>query len=489
MFDTPSVVTLSLFKLVLTILAAAVVGAGTVLLRNYLRRRRLQKDIARIRGRSIRNPDYGKRSSDTPRETEEPSKESSPWPGILLESVRIKNFKNITELNLDFTRESALDGHWTCIAGINGAGKSSILQALCLVLLGSDYITDLGKRRLGRMLRRTAEGTLNAEIEAVVRHDGIRKRLYVPLTLSTEKEGELDQEILRKQPDFQEMRETWNQLRKQILVCYGASRNVSDYKDPRHESISRAVEQQMTLFDPLTQIASVDVLLKGGPETTAINETLYRLLKVVLGSEGLAPEQPEGGAKLRFSLHNTAMDVIDLPDGFRSTVAWLADLCSAWHDLPENKKVDPDPTKITGIVMLDEIGLHLHPSFEKALVPQLRKALPKIQFIVSTHSPLVLSSFDRDELVMLDANSPTGTRELDRQVFGFTMDDIYAWLMDTSPGSPVMEEMLKENSQKTESSDPELAVLLYQSKDVNEDRAREIIAERERKIAKLRRQI
>jgi len=165
-----------------------------------------------------------------------------------------------------------------------------------------------------------------------------------------------------------------------------------------------------------------------------------------------------------------------------STVAWLADLCATWYDLAQDKQVDPNPTSIAGIVMLDEVGLHLHPSFEKALVPQLRRALPNVQFIVSTHSPLVLSSFDRGELVMLDANSPTGARELDRQVFGFTMDDIYAWLMDTSPGSPVMEDMLKEGS------DPELAVYLYQSKDVDEDRAREIIAERESQIAKLRRQ-
>jgi len=93
---------------------------------------------------------------------------------------------------------------------------------------------------------------------------------------------------------------------------------------------------------------------------------------------------------------------------------------------------------------------------------------------------MVLSSFDRSELVVLDASTASGTQELDRQVFGLSMDDIYAWLMDTSPGSQVMEEMLEE------SSDPELAVYLYQSKDVDEDRAREILEEREKRIAKLR---
>jgi len=118
--------------------------------------------------------------------------------------------------------------------------------------------------------------------------------------------------------------------------------------------------------------------------------------------------------------------------GSRSTVAWLADICAAWHER-EGADNNTDPALITGIVLLDEIGLHLHPSLEKVLVPQLRRALPRVQFIVSTHSPMVLSSFDRDELVILDAGSPGGTRQLDRQVFGMTMDDVYSWLMNTSP--------------------------------------------------------
>ena len=44
---------------------------------------------------------------------------------IVLESIQVRNFKGITSLDLDFTPESTLNGNWTCIAGINGAGKSS----------------------------------------------------------------------------------------------------------------------------------------------------------------------------------------------------------------------------------------------------------------------------------------------------------------------------------------------------------------------------
>jgi len=440
------------------------------LLRRYLR----QREIERVQRRSIRAPGYGKRSTLGQPDTETGEKPTPPGT-LVVESLSIRNLRNIGELDLCFARDSSLVGRWTCIAGINGAGKTTILQALCMVLLGSDLVIELGRVRLRRMLRRTADGVFDAEIEAVVRQGTERHRLYLPLN------GDgVDEDTLRRQPDFDEMRSTWRFLREQVLVSYGASRNVSEYKDPRHSNVSRAVQRQTTLFDPLTQIASGDVLLEADQEAAPAIETLYRLLHVVLASEGLIPEQPKGGGKLQFSQHDAAMDVLDLPDGFRSTVAWMADLCTAWHERAGGEKADVDPTAITGIVLLDEVGLHLHPSLEKALVPQLRKALPTVQFIVTTHSPMVLSSFDRSELVVLDASTASGTQELDRQVFGLSMDDIYAWLMDTSPGSQVMEEMLEE------SSDPELAVYLYQSKDVDEDRAREILEEREKRIAKLR---
>jgi hypothetical protein len=93
---------------------------------------------------------------------------------------------------------------------------------------------------------------------------------------------------------------------------------------------------------------------------------------------------------------------------------------------------------------------------------------------------MVLSSFDRDELVILDAASPGGTKDLDRQVFGMTMDEVYSWLMNTSPGSPVMEEML-------EKQDPDVAMFLYQSKDVSQELARKLIDARREDIKVLKR--
>ncbi len=380
---------------------------------------------------------------------------------VVLEHVEIRNFKNITELNLDFTVPSSLRGDWVCIAGINGSGKTSILQAVCLLLLGEDLILELGGTRLQDLRRRTPNTRLNAELYAVVRANGESHSLHLPLN-----DSGLNQPKLWGHPEYARMTSIWNRLRQQTLVSFGSTRNLSTYKDTRFDHLSPHVQRQMTLFDPFTQIASVDVLLEGGERYAAAQRTLHRLLQMVLSPDVLNMPDPGDTGKLRFHQGAVHVGAVDLPDGFRSTVAWLAQLCTTWHETaPAEVTETSDPAQMTGIVLLDELELHLHPSLQRTLVPRLRKALPKVQFIVTTHSPLILSSFDQAELVVLDRTEETGVRSLDRQIFGFSTDQVCEWLMNTPAQSPVLEEKLASGD------DANLASYLYQSEHIDEQEA------------------
>ena len=395
---------------------------------------------------------------------------------IVLESVEIRNFKNIDELKLNLAAPSTLPGKWTCVVGINGAGKSSILQAICLLLLGEKLAAEVGSTRLREMRRLIDSGSLDTELRAVVREGSETYSLYLPLG-----DHGVDETKLRSHPDFESMRDLWKRLQRQVLVSYGATRNLSSYNDARYASLSPLVQQQMTLFDPLTQIASIEVLLEGGFENAPILRTLYQLLQKVLQADELTVHDPTNSDRLVFEQPGGAqIGAIDLPDGFRSTVAWLAGLCAAWHaTLAIRKAPDTDLQDMTGIVLLDELDLHLHPSLARALVPRLREALPKVQFIVTTHSPLVLASFDRNELVVLDQTSEGGVRSLDRQVYGLSTDQVYEWLMDTVPQSLVMQEKLREGT------DPDLPLYLYQSDVRSEKQAQALLKERRKLLEDL----
>jgi len=386
-------------------------------------------------------------------------------PRIAVERLLIRNFKNIEDLELDLSLPSELDANWTCIAGINGAGKSSILQVISLLLLGERRVAELGVARLQRMLRRTDHGSLDCELSATVRvGEEENLELFIPLG----KDGP-DENKLRSHPDYGKMRAFWEFMDNVMFLSYGATRNLSEHKDTRYEGLRPMVQRQMTLFDPLTRVSGVDVLLESDDKDKKKIKTLYRVLKEVVGDEELAVDFSRGGDRLVFEQAGINVDAVDLPDGFRSTVAWLADLCTAWHDTaPEGVQRSTDPVDMTGIVLLDEIALHLHPSLSRSIVPQLRKALPGVQFVVTTHSPLILSSFDRSELIMLetDEEGRVEERKLDRQVFGFSTDEVYSWLMRTKPHSTVMER------KALEADDPRFAEYLYQSEDIDEDDAK-----------------
>jgi hypothetical protein len=90
---------------------------------------------------------------------------------------RLKNFRCFSELALDLDRPSTLGGYWTCLAGINGSGKSSILQAICIGLLSQSTVHELGGGLLER-LRRLEDGR-RQDLEVTIRcrdRDGQRVR-------------------------------------------------------------------------------------------------------------------------------------------------------------------------------------------------------------------------------------------------------------------------------------------------------------------------
>jgi hypothetical protein len=208
-------------------------------------------------------------------------------------------------------------------------------------------------------------------------------------------------------------------------------------------------------------------------------QTLLKLLEVVLKDNDLAlTVSLEPGNGLVFRAEGCDLNAQDLPDGFRSLVAWLADLCNTWHQVQEDAGKETALEDVRGIVLLDEIDLHLHPALQRILVPRLRKALPNVQWIVTTHSPLILASFDKEELVVLDRDSEGGIRPLDRQILGFSVDQVYEWLMGTSPHSSVMDEKLKRG-------DDDIALLYYQAQGRDEDEAREALDARRKRFALL----
>ena len=92
-----------------------------------------------------------------------------------------------------------------------------------------------------------------------------------------------------------------------------------------------------------------------------------------------------------FQHRQTRVPFPALSDGYRALVGWIGDLLyHVCETCPKGKRLDENQ----GIVMIDEVDLHIHPKWQMELLPRLARWLPRIQFIVTSHSPLLVGSLD-----------------------------------------------------------------------------------------------
>ncbi|TMQ17961.1 MAG: AAA family ATPase, partial [Deltaproteobacteria bacterium] len=107
----------------------------------------------------------------------------------------------------------------------------------------------------------------------------------------------------------------------------------------------------------------------------------------------------------RMGRHVQKIAGVALSHGYQSTFAWIADLIG--HVLLESKAA-LSTIDMEGLVLLDEIDLYLHPSWQATFVTALRRVFPKIQFIATTHSPVILAGLAPHEVVRLQIDPESG---------------------------------------------------------------------------------
>lgn len=145
--------------------------------------------------------------------------------------------------------------------------------------------------------------------------------------------------------------------------------------------------------------------------------------------------------RLAVTKNGTEYSVDQLSDGEKCTIALLGDLARRMALANQNL---PDPLQGYGIVLIDEIELHMHPSWQRIVLPVLCKTFPNVQFIVTTHSPQVLGEVDDHfNIIMLlsDENNQV-TAELIERMDGFDSNYILEEYMKTRSKNPNFQKIL-----------------------------------------------
>jgi predicted ATP-binding protein involved in virulence len=99
-----------------------------------------------------------------------------------------------------------------------------------------------------------------------------------------------------------------------------------------------------------------------------------------------------------------------------------------------------------GVILIDEVDMHLHPQWQQVILTQLQQAFPKLQFIVTTHSPQVLTTVPAKQIRMIKDVTPQGYVDKqykvevpDEETRGVTSGDILSQVMGTHPRPDILE--------------------------------------------------
>lgn len=134
-----------------------------------------------------------------------------------------------------------------------------------------------------------------------------------------------------------------------------------------------------------------------------------------------------------------AHPVARLSDGIRSMIGLVGDLAHRCARLNPHLGEDA-ATQTSGVLLVDEVDLHLHPSWQQQVVPLLRHAFPSMQMILTTHSPQVITSVTNTCIRTIEVRNGTGTARMpELQTRGVESADALARVMGVDPIPKVKE--------------------------------------------------
>jgi hypothetical protein len=180
---------------------------------------------------------------------------------------------------------------------------------------------------------------------------------------------------------------------KVLLLGYGATRLLPKAVG-RASSDQRAI-RILNLFDPTAPLADVESWLLN-PEMVS-DEQLERfgddLARLLMLEDDTRIHRDNGHVELEYKGSRKVLR--DMSDGFQSIIALAGDISIGVRDWWDGLR------EAEGIVLLDEIEVHLHPTWKISIVERLRETCPMLSFVVTTHDPLCLKGLRPEEIIVL----------------------------------------------------------------------------------------
>ncbi|MEA5580341.1 AAA family ATPase [Nodularia harveyana UHCC-0300] len=354
--------------------------------------------------------------------------------------LKMQSFRGIGDLTLDFNENEP-----TVFIGINGVGKSSIID--CLAILLSRFTSSIQHSTpSGRLF--TEEDITNGEKET---HNEINISLdseEIIWSLTKVKKGHNKNTssnllaISKVAESIKKNLHTSDLFNIPIAVYYSTNRSVLDI--PLRIRTQHSFEQIDIYENALQGIGSEFKLFF---EWFRKQEDLENELRLEDNNAAYRDKQLEAvrqaisslipsfshlrirRSPLRMTVQKQGKELIvnQLSDGEKCLLAMVGDLA---RRLAIANPGLHDPLQGTGVVLIDEIELHLHPKWQRGIIPDLTRTFPNCQFIVTTHSPQVISDVKPEGIYILEKTDKGVIAKRPESSFGRDSNRILEDLMD-----------------------------------------------------------
>lgn len=348
---------------------------------------------------------------------------------MYISKICLKNIRGFEELEFNLDRGKGTYAGWTVFTGDNGSGKSTLLKAIAVGLTGKDTARAL-QPSFNRWIRDKSgdEAYIQLEIircqedDAVVNFGKAPSGKQFPAKIVLKnggKETVLQPTIPTGKPKNYSTpdRTIWSLDAKGWFSCgYGPFRRVFGASpEAMRQMVAPATERFVTMFQEAASLFEVDQWLKSLnhkalEDKTAERQQLELLLNIL--RDDLLPNQitidrvDSDGLWLK-DRKGIQVSWGEMSDGYRAALALLTDivrhLINAYgvEGLIAQDQDGKIYVKRSGVVLIDEVDAHLHPEWQREIGFWLKRHFPKIQFLVTTHSPIICQAADENGLFVL----------------------------------------------------------------------------------------
>lgn len=378
---------------------------------------------------------------------------------MIIKKIEIENFKGIENILFEF------DEKFNLIAGNNGTGKTSALEAISVALgaflSGIDGVNSIHftKDEIRREKELLGDGSTNilyktpvsVRCELVI--DGTefeftRRKVSVKSSRSTTE----PKDICRKATELINDSDSILPVISYQSFSRIANQKREKWSNPFSDDFSRSIAYTDCLEDASNtkmlqnwckRMEEVSWQLdKKIAEYEVVKNAVSKFMSIMLDDDNVRVYYDKRTDELMYSNTKENLPIRILSSGFRTLIGMVFDISCRMAILNPNLR-NEIVGRTPGIVLIDEIDMHLHPKWQWKISDALKKTFPKVQFIATTHSPIVLSSCKNDKIILLESSENNHLEiEYDESKKGWQVNDVLERVMETSNRDPETEEKL-----------------------------------------------